>query len=40
MNPNKINKIGNRIIMAGFCLVILGLMILSPIVVFVWLARN
>jgi len=39
MNPNKINEIGNRIIiMAGVCLVILGLIILSPILVFVWLA--
>ncbi len=40
MNPNKINKIGNRIIVAGVCLVILGLIILSPILVFVWLAKS
>jgi hypothetical protein len=28
------------IIMAGVCLVILGLMVLSPILVFVWLAQS
>jgi hypothetical protein len=28
------------IIMAGVCLVILGLMILGPILVFVWLAQS
>jgi hypothetical protein len=40
MNPNKTNKIGNRMIMAGVCLIILGLIILSPILVFVWLAQG
>jgi len=39
MDPNNINEIGNRIIiMGGVCLVILGLMILSPILAFVMLA--
>ena len=40
MNPNKINKIGNMIIMAAVCLGVLGLMILSPILVFMWLALS
>jgi hypothetical protein len=40
MNPNMINAIGNRIIMAGVCLVILGLIMLTPVLVFVWLAQG
>jgi hypothetical protein len=40
MSPNKINEIGKWIIMAGVFLVTLGLIILTPIVVFVWLARS
>jgi len=40
MNPNKKNEIGNTIIMAGVCLVVLGLIILTPILVFVWLAQG
>jgi len=40
MNLNKRNEIGNWIIMAGVCLVTLGLIILTPILVFVWLAQS
>ncbi len=40
MNLNKRNAIGNKIIMAGVCLVVLGLIILTPILVFVWLAQS
>ncbi len=40
MKPNKRNEIGNMIIIAGVCLVILGLMILSPLLVFMWLAQS
>jgi hypothetical protein len=40
MNPNKRNGIGNMIIMAGVFLVVLSLMILTPILVFLWLAQS
>jgi hypothetical protein len=40
MKPDKRNEIGNMIIIAGVCLVILGLMILSPLLVFMWLAQS
>ncbi len=38
MKLNKRNGIGNMTIIVGVCLVILGLMILSPLLVFMWLA--
>jgi hypothetical protein len=40
MNPNKRNRIGNILIIAGTCLFVLGLMILTPILVFMWLAQS